>query len=48
MFLKTQKIAHALITTQIQIEIALRAQLASSLMVRVVKIAISTVRRAPD
>ena len=48
MFLTTQIIAHALITTQIQMEIALRAQLPSSSMVRVVRIAILTVRLAPD
>ena len=48
MFLTTQIIAHALVTTQIQMEIALRAQLPSSSMVRVVKIAILTVRLAPD
>jgi hypothetical protein len=48
MFLTTQIIAHALITTQIQTEIALLAQLPNSSMVRVVKIAILTVRLAPD
>jgi hypothetical protein len=40
--------AHALITTQIQMEIALHAQLPSSLMVRAVRTALLTVRRAAD
>ena len=48
MFLTTQRIVHALITTQILMELALHAQLFSSSIVQVVKIARSTVRRAPD